>query len=113
VGKQAREVRRYAKRQALCISKLYIDAAENGATLDRPQLRKLIADCRKGKIGKVLVQDPDRLSRNTGALMALFEIFCKTGVSVEFTTPAGRNAFEFLLVVLGVVAQRDVTANRQ
>jgi hypothetical protein len=46
----------------------------------------VIADCRAGKIATVIVQDPERLSRDTGQLLALLQIFQEAGVHVEFDT---------------------------
>jgi DNA invertase Pin-like site-specific DNA recombinase len=80
-------------------------------TLDRPKLRKLIADCHAGKIGMVLTADPERLSRDVGQLTALLETFHKAGVHVEFTACGGRTRFEFQRIALSAVAQFGATEN--
>jgi site-specific DNA recombinase len=110
VHAQARTIRLYAKGRALTVPETYIDQAASGMTLDRPELETLIADCRAGKIDTVLTTDPERLSRDTGQLFALLDIFRDTGVHVEFATAAGRNHFAFLTVLLSAVAELDGAA---
>jgi site-specific DNA recombinase len=51
---------------------IYTDAGVSGATLDRPALQRLIADCRAGKIGVVITKDTARLSRDSSQLFTLF-----------------------------------------
>jgi hypothetical protein len=57
--------------QALVLGTIYTDAGVSGATLERPELQRLIADCRAGKVGMVITRDADRLSRDKGQLIAL------------------------------------------
>jgi hypothetical protein len=47
---------------------------------------KVCPDCRAGKIGTVITQDPERLSRNPLSLIAVLESFLEDGVNVEFST---------------------------
>ena len=75
VRAQTDAIRRYANRNGLSFSETYEDVGVSGATLNRPQLRKLIADCRAGKVGLVLTQDPDRLSRDLPQLLAILHMF--------------------------------------
>ena len=63
---QSQELTRYAKGHGLLIRETYMDAGVSGMTLERPDLQRLMADCRAGKIGTVVTQDPERLSRDTG-----------------------------------------------
>ena len=51
-------------RSGLIICETYLDAGVSGGTLERPALQRLLADCRAGKIGTVIAQDLERLSRN-------------------------------------------------
>jgi site-specific DNA recombinase len=98
VQRQAHMVRRYAEACGLIIGKTYLDAGVSGGTLERPALQRLLADCRAGKIGTVITQDPERLSRNSLGLIAVLERFLEEGVSVEFRTEEGKARFEFLKV---------------
>jgi DNA invertase Pin-like site-specific DNA recombinase len=111
VRSQARELRQYVKPRGLTIRETYMDPAASGRTLDRPGLRKLIADCHAGKIGTVVTTDPERLSRDTGQLIALLDVFRTTGVDVEFTTSAGRTRFAFLTALLSAVAGVEAAAS--
>ena len=99
VQRQAHMVRRYADARGLIICETYLDAGVSGGTLERPALQSLLADCRAGKIGTVITQDPERLSRNPLSLIAVLESFLEDGVNVEFSTEEGKARFEFLKVV--------------
>jgi site-specific DNA recombinase len=101
---QEKEIRRYAKRHGVFISAAYADAGVSGVTLDRPELQRLIADCRAGRIGTIVTRDPDRLSRDMGQLIALLHIFLKAGVHVEFSAREGESD-TFLKSVVSVVAE--------
>jgi site-specific DNA recombinase len=71
---QARAIQRYAKQHGIKVCEMYIDPGVTGVTLDRPELQRLIADCRAGKIGTVIAKDPDRLSRDLSQLLVLLHI---------------------------------------
>ena len=86
---------------------MYIDPGVSGVTLERPELQRLIADCRAGKIATVVTKDPARLSRDTSQLIALLHIFGKAGVNVEFSTPAGRDSYELLKIILSAMAELE------
>jgi site-specific DNA recombinase len=62
---------------------VYMDAGVSGGTLQRPELQRLLADCRAGKVGTVVTKDPDRLSRDKGQLVTVLDTFAKAGVHVE------------------------------
>ena len=79
---QSQEIRRYAKAHGLVIRETYMDAGVSGMTLERPELQRLMEDCRVGKIGTVVTQDPERLSRDTGQLIALLHVLLEAGVRV-------------------------------
>jgi DNA invertase Pin-like site-specific DNA recombinase len=59
----------------------YMDAGVSGATLARPALQQLPADCRAGKIGVVLTADTNRLSRDMCQLAALLHKFRTYGAA--------------------------------
>jgi site-specific DNA recombinase len=97
--RQEQLVRRYVDARGLTICETYLDAGVSGGTLERPALQRLLGDCRAGKIGTVITQDPERLSRNPLSLIAVLESFLEDGVNVEFSTEEGKAHFEFLKVV--------------
>jgi DNA invertase Pin-like site-specific DNA recombinase len=84
VSAQAEAVRGYARQRGITVHETYIDAGVSGATLARPALQQLLADCRARKIGVVLTRDADRLSRDTNQLFALLHRFAMYGVQVQF-----------------------------
>jgi DNA invertase Pin-like site-specific DNA recombinase len=105
-------VRRYADARGLIICETYLDAGVSGGTLQRPALQSLLADCRAGKIGTVITQDPERLSRDPLSLIAVLERFLEDGVNVEFSTEEGKSCFEFLKVVRQTMDKRRFGGTR-
>src|SRR5262252_7977079 len=77
VRSQARVIRQYAESRGWTVRETYMDAGVSGVTLVRPGLRRLLADCRAGKVGTVVAKDPDRLSRHTSQLIALLDLFAE------------------------------------
>jgi site-specific DNA recombinase len=107
VRRQAQAIRQCAKGKGLTIQSIYMDPGVSGSSLDRPDLQRLIVDCRAGKIGTIITQDPERLSRDTSQLLALLRIFEKTGVRVEFGTPEGRTRLASLTVYLAALLELE------
>jgi site-specific DNA recombinase len=105
ITRQVNEILRYAADHGLTVHETYLDAGTSGISLERPELQRLLADCRDGKIDTVLTTEPERLSRNTGQLFVLLDTFCESDVHVEFTTAEGRNHFAFLAAVLSTLAE--------
>jgi site-specific DNA recombinase len=88
---QEKEIRRYAKRHGLAIEASYADAGVSGIKLQRPELQRLLADCRAGLIDTVITRDPERLSRDSGQLLLHLQTFRKAGVRVEYSEEAHNN----------------------
>jgi len=61
---QIREINRYAEANSLDIERFYLDEAQSGVSEERKALKKLVKDCRSGKIDSIIVSSLDRLSRN-------------------------------------------------
>lgn len=61
---QAREIEGYAKIFGIKINEFYVDEARSGVSEDRRALRRLIRDCRGGKVQAFIVSSLDRLSRD-------------------------------------------------
>ena len=102
---QEEELRRYAKSKGLVIRASYAEAGISGITLERPELQRLLADCRAGRIDTVITRDPDRLSRDDGQLLLLLDFFRKAGVRVLFSERAPNE--RFLLTVLAAIAELE------
>jgi len=61
---QVRDIKDYAERYDLVIDGFYVDEAKSGVSEDRRELRRLIRDCKAGKIDAIIVASLDRLSRD-------------------------------------------------
>ena len=90
---------------------IYADEARTGTRADiRENFQRLLSDCRKGKIDKVLVKSISRFARNTrDCLAALRELFA-LGVSVEFEEDhidTGTLTTELMVSVSGALAQQE------
>jgi len=107
---QEKEIRRYAKRHGQLISATYAEAGVSGITLERPELQRLLADCRAGLIDTVVTRDPDRLSRDHGQLLALLLTFRKAGVRVEYSGEGQSDSF--LETVLCALAEVEIATMR-
>jgi site-specific DNA recombinase len=102
---------------AYCVSKgiknydYYIDGGFSGSNIDRPELKRLIEDVKKGKISAVLVYKLDRLSRSQKDTLYLIEDvfnpnnvdFISLNESMDTSTPLGR----LMLGILSAFAQLE------
>src|SRR5216683_727074 len=64
----------------------YDDGGFSGATIERPALKRLLADAEAGKLDCVVVYKVDRLSRSLLDFARIMEIFDKRGVSFVSVT---------------------------
>lgn len=60
----------------------FVDVGYSGNNLDRPELRKLLAECKAGNVDIITVKHFASISRNTEDSIRLLETFQKTGVAV-------------------------------
>lgn len=82
----------------------YADPGFSGGTLDRPALRRMLADIEAGRIDRVVVHKIDRLSRSLVHFIQLMEIFERHHVTLVAVTQhlnsddaAGRMAIHALM----------------
>src|SRR4051812_1831555 len=80
----------YIKSQAhaglVCLPEQYSDGGFSGGSLERPDLKRLIADIRAGKVDCVAVYKLDRLSRSIQDFFKLMEVFEEHGVAFVSVT---------------------------
>ena len=95
----------------------YDDGGVSGGTLERPSLRRLLADIEDGLIDVVVVYKIDRLSRSLMDFSKLVEVFDRNGVtfvsvtqSFNTTTSMGRLTLNILLSFAQF--EREVTGER-
>ena len=96
---------------------IYSDGGISGATTDRPELKRLMADIEARRIDAVCVYKYDRLSRSTRDFYNLLDFFEKHSVAfvsvsqqLDTSTPVGR-------MVMGILAsfaefEREMTRER-
>src|SRR3989442_10348802 len=97
---QVRDVQTFAERQGLLVARFYRDEAESGVKEDRKALRRLLADCRAGRVGSVILPSLDRLSRDVRIAENLFHEFATLGVDgliADMPTYNGRNRKDVLV----------------
>ena len=82
----------------------YDDGGFSGGTLERPALRRLLADIEDGRVDVIVVYKIDRLSRSLMDFAKLVEVFDRNGVtfvsvtqSFNTTTSMGRLTLNILL----------------
>jgi len=75
----------------------YVDAGVSGAKASRPELDRLITDCRAGDVQAVVIASLDRLGRSANNLTTLWDEWDRLGVTVVYlkenidsSTPQGR-----------------------
>ena len=102
---QLRELRNRAGQGAM----EFIDDGVSGATLERPGLGRLRAAARQGQVQRLLILDPDRLSRRLVYQLLLLEEFSRAGIAVEFLRGSTEDTAEgrLLLNVQGVIAEYE------
>ena len=97
---QTRELREYCERRGLEIVGEYVDTGISGAKERRPQLDRLMSDCRRRRLDAVLVYRYDRFARSLRHLVNALEEFRALGIDfislhegVDTSTPNGRLVF--------------------
>jgi len=88
----------------LCLSEMYDDGGISGATMERPALKRLLADIEAGRVDTGVVYKVDRLTRSLNDFAKIVEVFDRQAVSFvsvtqqfNTTTSMGRLALNVLL----------------
>lgn len=71
VWRQIAEIAEYAAKNGYKIIKTYIDLGFSGLTLNRPNLKKMCKDMKKGHFEAIIIYDRSRLSRDEAGFMIL------------------------------------------
>ncbi len=95
----------------------YDDGGQSGGTMERPALRRLMADVEAGRIDIVLVYKIDRLTRSLADFARIVEIFDRRGVSFVSVTQAFNTTSSMGRLTLNVLLsfaqfEREVTGER-
>lgn len=89
---------------------VYADEALTGTKDDRPEFQRLLADCRAGKIDRVLTKSVSRFARNTVTLLETVRELKEVGVAVYFeeqNIDSLSGDGELMLTILASFAQEE------
>ena len=89
---------------------VYADEALTGTKDDRPEFQRLLADCREGKIDRVLTKSVSRFARNTVTLLETVRELKELGVAVYFeeqNIDSLSGDGELMLTILASFAQEE------
>jgi DNA invertase Pin-like site-specific DNA recombinase len=93
-------MREYCKRRGWDVSGEYVDVGISGSKERRPQLDRLLTDCRKRRVDAVVVYRYDRFARSLRQLVNALEEFRSLGIEfvslhegVDTSTANGRLVF--------------------
>ncbi len=95
----------------------YDDGGISGGTLERPALKRLLADIRAGRVDIVVVYKVDRLTRSLADFAKLVETFDAAGASFVSVTQAFNTSTSMGRLTLNMLLsfaqfEREVTAER-
>lgn len=79
---QMRDIKNYAEFFRLSIDGFYIDEAKSGVEENRRALRRLVKDCKAGKVKAVIVASLDRLSRDLRFTENFFYDLQRIGIKI-------------------------------
>ncbi len=79
---QVRDIKRYSEIFGLKVDDFYMDEAKSGISENRKELRRLIRDCKAGRVRSIIVSSLDRLSRDLRFTENLLFDLQKLGVKV-------------------------------
>jgi site-specific DNA recombinase len=101
----------------VCLDQRYDDGGFSGGTMDRPALRRLLADIEAGTIDAVIVYKVDRLSRSLLDFARILEIFDKHHVSFVAVTQQINSATSMGRLMLNVLLsfaqfEREIISER-
>ena len=97
---QVNELRDYCLRRSWYVAGEYVDRGISGSRERRPELDRLLTDCRKRRVDAVIVYRYDRFARSLRQLVNALEEFRSLGIEfislhegVDTSTPNGRLVF--------------------
>lgn len=111
----------YVKSQAhegwICLSDPYDDGGFSGGSMDRPGLKRLLADIGRGQIDVVVVYKVDRLTRSLTDFARIVDAFDAHGVAFVSVTQAFNTTTSMGRLTLNVLLsfaqfEREVTGER-
>jgi site-specific DNA recombinase len=100
-----------------CLPALYDDGGISGATMERPALKRLMADIEGDKVDAVVVYKVDRLTRSLGDFAKIVEVFDRRNVSFvsvtqQFNTTTSMGRLTLNMLLSFAQFEREVTGER-
>ena len=99
------------------LADMYDDGGISGGTLERPALRRLLADIAAGRIDTVVVYKVDRLTRSLSDFAKIVDAFDAKGVSFvsvtqQFNTTTSMGRLTLNMLLSFAQFEREVTGER-
>src|SRR4051812_21229269 len=101
----------------LCLPEMYDDGGISGGTMDRPALKRLLADIEIGRIDTVVVYKVDRLTRSLNDFAKIVDVFDRQKVSFvsvtqQFNTTSSMGRLTLNVLLSFAQFEREVTGER-
>jgi site-specific DNA recombinase len=101
----------------VCLPEMYDDGGISGATMERPALKRLLAEIEAGRVDTVVVYKVDRLTRSLGDFAKIVEVFDRRGVSFvsvtqQFNTTSSMGRLTLNMLLSFAQFEREVTGER-
>jgi DNA invertase Pin-like site-specific DNA recombinase len=101
----------------LCLSELYDDGGISGATMERPALKRLLADIEAGRIDAIVVYKVDRLTRSLNDFAKMVDVFDRRAISFvsvtqQFNTTTSMGRLTLNMLLSFAQFEREVTGER-
>lgn len=110
---QVRDATLFAQDRQLFIDRFYRDEAESGVIEDRPQLKKLLRECKSKRVGTLILPSLDRLSRDVRLAENLFWQFERCGVRVLIADMPNYNGQDRRDVLIRQIREAIAEDNRK
>ena len=89
---------------------IYADVGISGTTAERPEFMRMLDDCRRGRIDRILTKSISRFARNTRDCLAILRELREMDVTVFFekeNIDTARSADEMMIAIIGGLAQEE------
>ena len=101
----------------MALPNLYDDGGYSGGSIERPALKKLLADIQSRAVDVVIVYKVDRLTRSLADFATIVEIFDAAGVSFvsvtqQFNTTTSMGRLTLNVLLSFAQFEREVTGER-
>jgi len=99
------------------LPEMYDDGGISGATMERPALKRLLVDIKKGRIDTVMVYKVDRLTRSLSDFAKIVEVFDTSGaafvsVTQQFNTTTSMGRLTLNMLLSFAQFEREVAGER-